>query len=147
MNLDVSARIETPTGWIELEDEDNGYALAADSFATAAVSHRKSEISSEWLEGTFVTRSVRENITETVAVYVTGDSPHQLRTRLSALTDGFDQLQYKMTVRFGNAEETWSCWVSDYTTSTKVEMRFATMALVTATVPRLPAAALTKVFV
>ena len=146
IDLDCSARIMTPTGWIELADRAGGYELGPDAFTQAAVSHRKSEISSEWLEGTFVTRSVRENVTETVSVYVYGDSPYELATRLDALTDGFDQLQYSMVVRFGDAQHEWDCWVADYTIATRQEMRFATMALVSAQVPRLPAAARTQVW-
>ena len=146
MILDVSAKIETPTGWIELDDPEGGYELAADSFATAAISHRKTEVSSEWLEGTFVTRSVRENVAEAVNVYVAGATPYELAARLKALTDGFDQLGYAMVVRFADAAEDWSCQVADYTIETKVEMRHATIALVKASVPRLPAKTLTRVF-
>lgn len=146
MNLDVTAKIQTPTGWLELEDEANGYTLSADSFASSAVSHRKVEVSSEWMEGTFVVRSVRENVTETVSVFVTGATPAELSDRLLALTDGFDQLNYAMVVRFADAQETWSCQVADYTTSTKAELRHATMAQVTATVPRLPSVVRAKVY-
>lgn len=145
-DLDISVQIETPTGWLELEDEANGYTVGADSFVSSAVTHRKTEINSEWMEGTFISRAVRENVTETVAVYVTGNSPHQLATRLNRLTDGFNQLSYAMVVRFGDVSETWSCWVSDYTVATKTELRHATIAVVSATVPRLPSVAQSKVY-
>ena len=145
-DLDVAARIQTPSGWIDLNDRAAGYELGPEAFTTAATSHRKGEISSEWMEGTFVTRSVRENIIETVSVYVYGDSAHQLAVRQQALTDGFDQLSYAMVVRFEDAEESWDCWVADYTTSTRAEMRRTNMSLVTAQVPRLPSAARAKVY-
>ena len=144
--IDISVMIETPTGWLELEDEANGYTLGADSFASSATTHRKTEINSEWMEGTFVSRAVRENVTETVAVYVSGDTPHQLAMRLEKLTDGFNQLSYAIVVRSADIADTWSCWVSDYTVATKTEMRHATIAMVTATIPRLPGTTKTKVY-
>jgi hypothetical protein len=137
-DLDVAASIETPTGWLDLEDEASGYELSYDSFSAQAVSHRKTVLQSEWIEGSFITRSVRENITEKVSVYVRGDTPFMLAERLARLTDGFDQLSFAMVVRFADSQETWSCSTSEYTISTKQEMRFATMALVSADVPRLP---------
>ena len=145
-DLDVAARINTPSGWLELNDRAGGYQLGPEAFTTAATGHRKAEISSEWMEGSFVTRAVRENIVETVSVYVYGQSAHQLAVRLQALTDGFDQLSYAMVVRFDDAEENWDCQVADYTTSSRAEMRRTNMALVTAQVPRLPSAALAKVY-
>ena len=136
--LDVSAKILTPTGWLELENAAGGYELGAESFSEASVGHRKTEITSEWIEGSFVSRAVKEEVSEKVSVYVKGTTPYDLQVKLKALTDGFDQLSFSMVVRFADNQETWDCLVSEYSISTKQEMRFATIALVNATVPRAP---------
>ena len=143
--LDVSAKILTPTGWIELENETGGYTLASDSFTDRSISYRKTEIESEWIEGTFISRAVRGSVTEKVSVYVSATTPYGLELALKRLTDGFSQLSFSMIVRFGDNQETWNCNLAEYTVSTKQEMRFATMALVNATVPRAPTVARVQV--
>lgn len=143
--LDLSAQIQAPGGWLDLEDEANGYWLHNESFKQSSVTHRKTDISSEWVEGSFTTRGVRENVVEQVSVYVQGATPYQLQTRLKALTDALEQLTFQMVVRFGDSQQTWTCEMADYTVVTQQEYRFATMALVQANVPRLPGAALIQV--
>jgi hypothetical protein len=137
--LDVAARIHTATGWVELDDEENGYVLAAESFGERSVTHRKTEITSEFVGGSYVTRSVREQITETLSLYVYGINAMQLDDRIDVVTDALEQLNYQMVVRFGNSQETYTCSPADYTVTTKQEFRHATMAQIKATVPRLPA--------
>lgn len=137
-DLDLECSIEGPAGWIVLEDEANGYSLESSSFGEASTTHRKTEVSSEWIEGSFVVRSVRENVTETLAVYVTGATPYELATRLAALTNALEQNSFILTTRWGNLAETYYCSVADYKVTASQPLRFATMALVTATVPHLP---------
>lgn len=136
--LDVAASLESPTGWISLQNPVNGFELSAESFSEHATSHRKTDVSSEWIEGTFTTRSVRENTSEKVSVYVQADTPFLLAQKVKTVTDAFDQLSFGMVVRFADCQETWVCHTSEYTIDTKQPFRFATMALINATVPRLP---------
>lgn len=144
-DLDLSALLETPTGWLELEDLPSGFEIASDSFSEQGVSHRKTDINNEWIEGTFTSRSVRENITEKVSVYLRADTPFLLAEKIKQVTDAFDQLSFGMVVRFADCQETWVCSTSEYTIGTKAEMRHATMALVSAIVPRLPSCARVQV--
>lgn len=144
-DIDVAASIESPTGWIALEDQVGGYELASDAFSEKGYSHRKTEVSSEWIEGTFVSRSVKENTTEKVSFYVLAATPFALAAKIQRVTDAFDQLSFGMVVRFSDCQETWVCQTADYTISTKQELRHATMALVNATVPRLPTCARVQV--
>lgn len=136
--LDVSFSIYAPSGWLDLEDPANGYEAHRDTRGTRAVSWRKREISSNYVEGTFVNDAVRENVIEALAIYVRGDDPFQLDERVTALTNALEQLHYLVRARTGNLLETWSCMVAEYTIETSMEMQHATMALVRASVPRLP---------
>jgi hypothetical protein len=90
------------------------------------------------VEGTYVNDAVRENVTETVAIYVYGTTPYQLQTRVKALTDAFSQIRYAMRFRSGDLLETWDCGVADYVVQTPQEMINATRAVVKASVPRRP---------
>lgn len=134
----LAAAIHTQLGWLELEDAANGYELHKDSIATKQVTWRKQEVESPWAEGTFVNRAVRGNVTEAMHVWVAGASPFELDQRLTAFTDALGQLQYQVRVRTGDLLETWTCLPADYTIQTQQEYRFATLALVQATIPRLP---------
>jgi hypothetical protein len=136
--LDVQASLQTTTGWLDLDDAAAGYELGSDSFSEKSISHRKTEVANEWVEGSYVSRSVRDNIGEVVSVYIIADTPYDLAVKVDRITSAFDQLSYQMIVRFADSQETWDCSLADYTVSTKQEMRFATMALVKATVPHLP---------
>lgn len=137
-SLDVLASIETPLGWLDLQDPDNGYELDGTAFADKAVSHRKIEVSSGWMEGTFVVRSVRENVSEALVVQVRGNTAGEFDARVKALTDALDQISYQVKVSFGTAEQTWQCTVADYSVATSREFRFSHYGVVKATVPRLP---------
>ena len=74
--LDVDARILGPAGWIDLEDEANGYTLHDDFANSRATTQRKTDTMGDWVEGTFTVRAVRENVTESVAVWVDAVTPY-----------------------------------------------------------------------
>lgn len=141
----LALSISTALGPLALEDEANGYELHKDTFGTRNQSYRKTEVSGDWTEGTDVDRAVRENVVESVAVYVSGATHYQFATRLKALTDALEQLQYTITRQIGDLQEVWRCVPADYTVETGQELIFATMGLVRAQVPRKPAVTMTQV--
>ena len=134
----LGLQIETPSGWLELEDEAGGYSLHSETRAPSRSPARKKSINSEWVPGTFVTRSVDENVTESVSVWVTGASQFELRTRLQRPAGRAGQLSYQMRFTTGDVRETWECQVADYAIQTDQPMLIATWALVKAQIPRLP---------
>ena len=136
--LNLSVSIETANGWLDLEDEAGGYTVDATAFAERSVSHRKVESSSGWMEGTYVSRSVKENVNETVAVQVTGATASELKKRTNDLVAAFEQLSYQMIVSIDDDQEIWSCTVADYAITTSQAFMFSRMAIVKATVPHLP---------
>lgn len=146
----LSVQITSPTGVIELEDEANGYSLHGDTFASETYTHRKVEVNSPWLEGTYAVDAVLDNTVEALVVWVSGLAPdgtysHFLfRTRLNALKKCFDQISYQITRTIGDAVEAWDCEVSDYTVETQQEFLFATRGVLRVPVPRRPTATLTQ---
>jgi hypothetical protein len=144
-DLAVSVAISTVLGPLELEDEDNGYWLHKESLGTRNISYRKLEISGDFTEGTDVDRALRANVVEALGVYVTGLTPYQFATRLKALTDALEQLQFTVTRIIGDAQEVWSCVSSEYSVETSQELLVARMGIVHAQVQRKPTVALTQV--
>ena len=136
--LDLTARISAPSGWIDLNYSP--YRLEASTFGERSVSWRKREVSSEFVEGTFVVSAVRENVTETLAVWVKGESEFDLQTNLDKLCGALEQLSYRLMQRHGNSAVYYDCTVADYTVTESREFKHAGIALVRASVPRHPQA-------
>lgn len=145
VDLVASVVVETALGPLELEDPTGGYELHKEAIGTRSVSHRKLEVAGDWSEGTDVDRSVRENITETLSVWVGGATHYEFETRLKALTDAFDQLRYSITRTVGDSRAVWTCTPGDYTIETSQEFMVAKVGLVRAQIPRKPAVVLTQV--
>jgi hypothetical protein len=137
-DIGLAVSIQTLTGWLDLQDPAGGYLVDAAAFGEHSVSHRKVEVSSGWMEGTFISRSVKDNISESLVIQVAGSDAVQLRARVMALTDAFEQITYQVVVAFGLDQQIWACTVADYQVSTSREFRHRNMAVVKATVPRLP---------
>jgi hypothetical protein len=145
MMLDVAFAIQAPSGWVELEDPANGYEAHKETRAEQGVSWRKQEITSTFVEGTNVNDAVKENVTESVAIYVDAPTSYVLAQRIKVLTDALSQIRYSMRFRNGNLLETWDCAVADYTIETPQEMINSTMAVVRASVPRRPTVTMAQV--
>ena len=145
MTLDVSLVLNAPAGPLELQNPAGGYELHADSFAQRAVTWRQQDVEGMWLEGTYTSSAVRANVTEAVVVWVEGADPDELNNRIDALVNGIQQLRYTFDLTIGNSKETWTCMPADYTIEASQPLRFATMATVRATVPRLPTLTRVKV--
>ena len=143
--LDIAFSIHGPAGWIDLEDPANGYEAHKDTRASQAVTWRKHEITSAYVEGTFVNEAVKENVTEALVVTVSGASHFELQTRVQAILDALSQLRYEVKARIGNAEETWTCSVADYTVESSQELLNSGKVIVRAQVPRMPTVTLLEV--
>lgn len=137
-DLSLRVRIQTPGGWLELEDEVNGYEIHADSFAALQIGHRKVDVEGDYVEGSYTVRSVRSEVNEALVVWVAGATPFVLADRMSALTTALESISYGIEVTFGDSQETWTCNPADYSIESSRPLRFATTAIVRATVPRLP---------
>lgn len=141
--LDFAVSITTPSGVLALENPVGGYSVHRESLGTRSITLRKKEITSPYVEGSFVPQAVRENVTEVLSVWVEGPNFATVDARIDALLAGYSQMQYIVTMRMGTLTETWRCSPADYTIEFSGEQRFSLLALVKAQIPRLPT--LTKV--
>lgn len=144
-DLDVAFELETAIGWVQLEDFENGYELHREAFSTKSVSHRKTEVPGEWIEGTPVSRSLRDSIVEDLSVWVGGETHFVMRERLKVITDALESLSYRARYRVEDYQETWTCTPADYTLESEQAFVVAKVVLVRAKVPRYPSALIEQV--
>jgi hypothetical protein len=137
-DLDLNVKVAGPGGWISLED-DQYYALHADSFSSAGTSWRKIDVNAPWLEGSYTVGAVRENVTETVAVWVRGETHYVWRCNMAALEEAFTQVNYMLMKRIEDLVEYWTCpSPADFTIETQREFVHARIGVFRAQVIRLP---------
>lgn len=138
-DVQVTARISTPTGWLDLEDPEGGYELHPETLSGGSVSYRTVIASSPWVEGDVATSAVRENVLEALSVWVTGDTPHEFYTRWKRLTDALEQRAFTVELTVEDAAFTWTVTrPAEHTTDTQQAFLVARTGLVRAKVARLP---------
>lgn len=130
------ATITGPFGTLDLEA--GPYELERSHAEERRVSWRKTEVSDDYVEDTFVLSAVREAVTEPVAVWVTATTQSAMQAALDALTACFEQLQYTMTFTVDGVTQQWKCKVAEYSVRTEQAFQHAHTALVKAQVPRSP---------
>lgn len=134
--LDASARVSTPYGWLELND--GPYRLGADSFAQSQLQMRRNEVTNPYASGKYTTSSVKDSYTESISVYVYGNSWPELRARIDEIVEAFTQNSYRMSVRFEQSVTEWRCNSADVSVQMQKELAHARMATVTASFSRMP---------
>lgn len=137
-DLDIGCTISTPIGTTLNLQQTGVYKLEPSAGSERQVAHRKQTAKNPYVEGEYVVSVVRENVTETLAVWCYATTSTVLRQRIVALLDCFDQPSYTVVFRDTDSTETWAAQAADYTIKSDQVLRKAKMALVTAQVPRLP---------
>lgn len=145
MNITVEAVIDGPLGALTLDGSNAAaYELHTDTTSEQQVSWRKQEAANGWTEGTFVTSAVRENVIETLAVWVNADTYPELHQRVYELTRRLEQLSYTVALTIEGVTSTWTCFPADFSVKMEQAFHHSATALVTAQVPRLPSKTLTS---
>lgn len=134
--LDVSARISTPFGWLEVNY--GPYELHRSSFGETQRTMRRTQTTNPFVPGTFTVNAVPDNVTETLAVWVTGDSHYEMDVALQTLIEALEAPSFLMEKRVEDSLEMWWCFSADVQIQTQAEYLHARKALVNAQVPRLP---------
>lgn len=133
----VSARISTPDDWLELNT--GLYRLQADSFADSSTTWRRNSVTNPFVEGTWTVNALRENVQETLSVWVKGDGVTSTLQAVEALKTAFSQLTYLLEVTFDAEMYTYHCQVADCQVLASRELRHAGIAQVVLSIPRHPA--------
>ena len=141
--LNISMKVSTPLEWLELNDGSD-LVLAKETFSEATIGKRKTEATNPYLEGSHTVAALREEVVETVAIYVYGTDHFATALKVRVITDAFDQMEYRIIFNVENAWTVWWCGSANYRIDTSQELLHAKMAKVTLEVPRHPVAQLTS---
>ena len=114
------------------------YSLEKSSFGSRSVAWRKTEVSNRWVEGAFPTSAVRENVKESVSVWVEGATHDAMDVGVQAICAVVKSLSWQAVYTVDDVAYTFSCQPSDYSIDTTQEYVFARTALVKIDVDRLP---------
>ena len=133
----LGVRVSTAVDWLELNT--GLYRVHGESFAESAETWRKDEVSNPFVEGSWTVNALRENVTETLNVWVKGDGLTSTLQAVETLRGAFRQRNYLLEATFNNLRYTYNCYVADSIVSATRELRHAGMAQVNFQVPRHPA--------
>jgi hypothetical protein len=155
-DLAITMQVSTPIEWLELNDGVD-LVLAKETFAEVTVSKRNTQAINPYLEGTHTVASLRDEVMETVAVYVHGVDHFATALKVRVVTDAFDQPEYRIIFAVGpkgptgavepvdpSAWTVWWCGAANYRIDSSQELLHARMAKIILEVPRHPVAQLTQ---
>lgn len=132
----VACRLTTPSGWL---DVNSGiYRVAASSFAEQAITWRRTQVTNQFVEGSWTVNALRENVTENLDIWVRGEDTRQMQQGVDDLVAVVSQLNYGLEVTFDNVKSYYICNTADISVKIQQEFRFARMAMVSAQIPRDP---------
>jgi hypothetical protein len=143
--LPVKIEIQLSTGgWLDVSD-GTVYRVNKGTFENSAVTFRRDEVTNAFVEGKFTVNALRDNVTETLAIYVYGETTSALKTAIDALTSAASQINFYTRVTLDGSQRLWECWASDYTVNVTNEFFHNRQALVTIQLQRLPSETVTTV--
>ena len=134
----MACEISWGSRWINLNDHLS-YTIAGDTtLGSTSTTWRKITAQSPILGGTYLIHAVPELISETVAVWVNGDSQTELSDNLFTLMDLFSQYDYRLRWTYNEYREYWRCQLAEAMLSRGQVWAHSTMAKAQFTVPRWP---------
>jgi hypothetical protein len=116
------------------------YAVADAGIADATVTWEDDQVSSPFVEGTYITHGVRGMVAQQMAFRVRGTSQTDLQTNIAALLAAFSQKTFTVELAIGGANYAWACRRRSYSVRFDRAMLFATVAYIQVAFERFPTA-------
>jgi hypothetical protein len=130
--------------WLNVND-GTVYKINKASFENSAVTFRRDEVTNAFIEGKFLVNALRDNVVETLAIYVYGTTSAAVKSATDAVTNAVSQVNFMVRVTLDNSQKLWECFSSDYTINVPKEFLINKQALVTVQLHRLPSETVTTV--
>jgi hypothetical protein len=130
--------------WLDVSD-GIVYRVNKASFENSAVTFRRDEVTNAFIEGKFLVNALRDNVTETLAVYAYGATSAAVKSAVDAVTNAVSQVNFMVRVTLDNSQKLWECFSSDYTINVSKEFLVNKQALITVQLHRLPSETVTTV--
>ena len=135
--LNVRCYITNGHGSLDINDH-KAFELAGDTRNSRQITHRKQEVASAYVPGSFTVNHVKENIMESLSIYVRGYDHHQLHVNIRRLEDAITQPVYYIKWHIEEHAEMWRCQPADYQIESSREFQHSTLAKFKAQIPRYP---------
>lgn len=133
----IDIEVYDGTKWVSLNDHSR-YELGAGSLADSTQGVSRNEVRSTMYDGSWITHSTKDNVQETLEVYVLGHDQVTITENIDDLTEAFSQYVYNVRISLGNHVETWRCFPADWSISRGHEQIHNIRATVRLSVPRHP---------
>jgi hypothetical protein len=91
-----------------------GYYIQRDGFGPGEVIHRKNQVSSIYLAGSYQTHAVKDQQTTTLKVRVQGSDQSQLYTRMETLAVAMEQFNFTLKLYINGVAYQYDCDTADY---------------------------------
>lgn len=92
-----------------------GYYIQRDSFGPGDTSFRRTETSSLYLAGTYLTHAVKDQQKSEMKVRVQGSNQSDLYSKMNALAKAMEQFSFTMKIYINGILYQFQCDASDYT--------------------------------
>lgn len=137
LTLEVTCLVQIPEGWLDVNDQVT-YTLHTDTRQTWTQTLRRQTTQSMFVAGTFTINETAEDVTETVAVIVTGETHHDMELAKQRLIDALQASSFTVVWSVEDTVEVWQAKAADITVTSEQPMMFARKCVVSAQVPRHP---------
>lgn len=136
IDIDVSCRVTTPNGWLELNK--GIYRISTGAFEEQAQTWRRTNVANPFVEGQWTVNALRENVTEQLIVWVRGGTAAETSKGELAVVDALSQMNYGIELTVDGVKAYYTCYVADISVRRTQEFRASKMCQITAQVPRDP---------
>lgn len=134
----LAVEISYGSRWVNLNDGET-YKISADQTRdTTTKQWRKVVTDSPVLGGNYLIHAVPDMITETIAVWVYGQTQSEVADNLFGVTRLFEQYDYRIRWTLDEYRETWRCQLADASMSRGQVWTHSLMAAAHFSVPRYP---------
>lgn len=123
--------------WISLTDHVRFY-MSSEDYGDKAQTLRRVNAQSPYYEGSYLVHAVRENVTETLSIYILGVSQNDVTENMLLLEELVSQPSFRIRITHQDHVETWKCQQADYSIQRGHLMLHNTRAMMRLNVPRLP---------
>src|SRR5690348_4876758 len=108
-NLEISYQDQ----WVSLNDHAR-YVVTSEGLGNSQTTRKRETVTSPFYDGEYEVHSVKENVKETIGVYVLGQSQSMLTENILLLVDAFEQSVYNLRLTLDEHREVWICNSADY---------------------------------
>lgn len=91
-----------------------GYYIQRDGFGPGEVSFRRSETSSIYVAGTYMTHAVKDQQSASLKIRVQGSNQSDLYTKMETLATAMEQFQFTLRLYINGVLYSYQCDTADY---------------------------------